>query len=72
LTITRRTGVRSPAPGVTEPMRTSISCGGQAAGEPTAAPVIDEQWPAVSTQRGAISVPVHKKDEPKRISATAG
>jgi hypothetical protein len=53
-------------------MRTSISCGGQAAGEATAAPVIDEQWPAVSTQFGAISVPVHRNDEPKRISATAG
>src|SRR5690242_4445585 len=53
-------------------MRTSISCGGHAAGVPTAAPVIEPQCPAVSTQVGAISVPVHRNDCPNVISATAG
>ena len=53
-------------------MRTVISCGGQAAGVPTAPPVIEPQWPAVSTHVGAISVPVHRNALPKVISATAG
>src|SRR4051812_30945097 len=53
-------------------MRTSMSCGGQPAGVPTAAPVIEPQCPAVSTHLGAISVPVHRNDCPKVISATAG
>src|SRR5262249_44181424 len=43
-----------------------------AAGVPTAAPVIEPQCPAVSTHVGAISVPVHRKDWPNVISATAG
>src|SRR3954471_3806440 len=53
-------------------MRTSMSCGGQPAGVPTAAPVIEPQCPAVSTHLGAISVPVHRNDWPNVISATAG
>jgi hypothetical protein len=55
-----------------DPMRTSISCGGHAAGEATAAPVIEPQCPAVSTHVGAISVPVHRNEEPRWTSATAG
>src|SRR3954452_7379014 len=50
-------------------MRTSIAAAGQPTGVPTAAPVIEPQWPAVSTVSGAISVPVHKKLKPKVISA---
>jgi len=34
--------------------------------------VIEEQWPAVRTHFGAISVPVQRNDEPNVISATAG
>ena len=48
-----------------------MSWGGHEAGEATAAPVIEPQWPAVSTVVGEISVPVHRK-APKVISATAG
>ncbi len=42
-------------------MRTSISGAGQEAGVATTAPVIEEQWPAVRTFVGAISVPVQPK-----------
>src|SRR6478735_3864530 len=45
---------------------------GHDAGEATAAPVIEPQWPAVSTQFGAISVPVHRNDCPNVIRATDG
>ena len=48
-----------------------MSWGGHEAGEATAAPVTEPQWPAVSTVVGEISVPVHRK-APKVISATAG
>ena len=70
--MTPATGTFSPWPGLSEPMRTSISGAGQPAGVATAAPVIEPQWPAVSTQVGAISVPVHRNDWPNVISATAG
>ena len=33
-------------------------------------PVIDPQWPAVITQRGAISVPVQPKEPPMVMFAT--
>ena len=49
-----------------------MSAAGHPAGVPTAAPVIEPQWPAVSTVVGAISVPVHRKEEPKVISAIDG
>src|SRR3954452_10220607 len=49
-----------------------MSGAGQAAGDATASPVIEPQWPAVSTQLGAISVPVHRNDAPKVIRATEG
>ena len=52
-------------------MRTLISCGGQLAGDATAAPVTLPQWPALSTQSGVTSVPV-QRNGPKVISATAG
>src|SRR4051794_13964148 len=52
-------------------MRTSMSCGGQPAGDATAAPVTLPQWPAVSTQSGVTSVPVQRKG-PKVTSATDG
>src|SRR3954465_6286179 len=53
-------------------MRTLISGAGHAAGDATAAPVIEPQWPAVRTQLGAISVPLHRNDAPKVIRATDG
>ena len=54
-------------------MKTSISCGGYAAGEATPAPpVIDEQCPAVRTVSGAISVPVHRKPLAMTTSETEG
>ena len=53
-------------------MRTSMSAAGHAAGVATAAPVIEPQCPAVSTVVGAMSVPVHRKEEPKVISAIDG
>src|SRR5687768_14995262 len=52
-------------------MRTLMSCGGQLAGDATAAPVTLPQWPALSTQSGVSSVPV-QRNGPKVISATAG
>src|SRR4051812_24851553 len=52
-------------------MRTVMSCGGHEAGVATAAPVIEPQWPALSTVSGAISVPVHRKP-PNVIWATDG
>src|SRR6185503_7668444 len=48
-----------------------MSCGGQLAGVATAAPVTLPQWPALSTQSGVISVPVHRNG-PKVTSATEG
>src|SRR3712207_1785269 len=72
--ITRATGTRSPPVEFWWcPIRTSIACGGYEAGDATlAAPVIEEQWPAVSTVSGEMSVPVHWKTTPKKICATAG
>src|SRR5687767_4946155 len=52
-------------------MRTLMSCGGQLAGDATAAPVTLPQWPALSTQSGATRVPVHRNG-PKVTSATEG
>ena len=52
-------------------MRTLMSWGGQLAGVATAAPVTLPQCPALSTQSGVISVPVHRNG-PKVISATDG
>src|SRR3954453_15885821 len=52
-------------------MRTLMSCGGQLAGDATAAPVTLPQWPALRTQSGVTSVPVHRNG-PKVISATDG
>src|SRR4051812_31827962 len=67
------TGTISPPWSMTLlPMRTVISGAGHDAGEATAAPVIEPQCPAVSTQLGAISVPVHRNALPKVISATDG
>ena len=40
------------------PMRTLIVWGGNETGEATAVDVSDEQWPAVSTVSGEMSVPV--------------
>ena len=40
-------------------MRTLIAAAGHEAGDATAVDVSDEQWPAVSTVSGEISVPVH-------------
>src|SRR4051794_13445096 len=48
-----------------------MSWGGQLAGVATAAPVTLLQCPALRTQSGVISVPVHRNG-PKVISATAG
>src|SRR3954467_13440043 len=53
-------------------MRTSMSGAGHEAGVATAAPVTEPQCPAVSTHVGAISVPVHRNEGPKVISATDG
>ncbi len=61
-----------PWPAWLEPTRTSISAAGQPAGLATAAPVTEPQCPAVSTQSGAITVPVQRKLLPKVISATCG
>src|SRR4051794_20068902 len=49
-----------------------MSGAGHEAGDATAAPVIEPQWPAVSTQFGAIRVPVHRNDCPNVIRATEG
>src|SRR5215218_8759036 len=68
---TRRTPSRSPSSSVTPPTRTLISGAGQDAGDATVPAVMLLQWPAVSTQFGVISVPVHRNG-PKVISATAG
>ena len=65
------TGTRSPSPELWLPIVTFTSWGGQDAGEATAAPVSEPQWPALSTVSGEISVPVHPK-APKVISATEG
>ena len=54
------------------PICTSISGAGQDAGDATATPVMEPQCPAVSTQLGAISVPVHRNDFPKVMRATEG
>src|SRR3954469_10869264 len=62
----------SPVVSVSPPIVTSMSGAGQAAGDATASPVIEPQWPAVSTQLGAISVPVHRNAEPKVMRATDG
>src|SRR5687768_4836814 len=71
--ITRETGTTSPPVEFSWwPMRTSIAAAGQDAGDATAAPVSDEQWPAVRTVSGEISVPVHWNMKPKLICATAG
>ena len=51
-------------------MRTLIKAGGCEAGVATGAPVIELQWPALSTHVGEISVPVHRNG-PNVISATA-
>src|ERR671921_19398 len=53
-------------------MRTSISGAGQDTGVATAAPVIEPQCPAVRTQFGAISVPVHRNESPSVTRATDG
>ena len=55
-------------------MRTLIAAAGQEAGDATAVDVSDEQWPAVSTVSGEMSVPVHwnSRPMPKPIWATAG
>src|SRR3954447_429787 len=53
-------------------MVTSMSGAGHDAGVATASPVIEPQWPAVSTQLGAISVPVHRNEAPKEIRAPDG
>src|SRR4051794_24095524 len=66
------TATFSPLPAVSPPISTSMSGAGQAAGAATASPVIEPQWPAVSTQLGAISVPVHRNEAPKVIRATDG
>src|SRR5215218_7152541 len=68
---TRLTARCCPSDGVTPPMRTSISCGGQLAGDATVPAVMLLQWPAVRTQPGVTSVPLQRKG-PKVISATAG
>jgi hypothetical protein len=49
-----------------------MAWGGHCAGVVTPAPVSDEQWAAVSTVRGAISVPVHRKAFPSTTSAIDG
>jgi hypothetical protein len=53
-------------------MRTSIRGAGQLTSEPVTPVVADAQWPALSTQLGAISVPVQRKLLPNVISATDG
>src|ERR671911_794986 len=68
---TRLTGRFSPSVRVTPPIRTLMSWGGQLAGDATVPAVMFEQWPAVSTQSGVTSVPVHRNG-PKVISATDG
>ena len=53
---------------------TSYALGGRPTGvgtsPPVAAPVSDPQWPAVSTQSGAIRVPLHPNEPPMAMFAT--
>src|SRR5690349_24548408 len=50
-----------------------MSCGGWPIGMPSpVAPVIEEQWPALTTIVGVTSVPEHRKASSIVISATKG
>ena len=70
--MTRETGTFSPWPDLLEPMRTSMSGAGHAGGRGDGGAGDRAAVAGGEHESGAISVPVHRKDEPKVISATDG